>query len=135
MLAIVAGWLLLTALRERWSPELSWWRFDLLQIAFALLTVTALGAILASLPAGLLGTPDMHVAGNGSSAFELRWFADRVAGAMPVGSAISLPLWTYKTLILGWALWLSLALLRWLPWVWSVFVRQGLWRGRERVQA
>ncbi len=132
VLAVVAGWLLATALRERWKPELSWWRFDLLQIAFALLTVTALGAILASLPAGLLGTPDMHVVGNGSNAFELRWFADRVDGGIPIGSAISLPLWIYKTLILGWALWLSLALLRWLPWVWSVFVAQGLWRGRER---
>ncbi len=135
VLAVVAGWLLLTALRERWSPDLSWWRFDLLQIAFALLTVIALGSILASLPGGLLGTPDMHVAGNGSNAFELRWFTDRVAGVLPTGSAISLPLWTYKALILGWALWLSLALLRWLPWVWSVFARDGLWRGRERVQA
>lgn len=135
VLAIVAGWLLLTALRERWSPELSWWRFDLLQIAFALLTAVALGAILASLPAGLLGSPDMHVVGNNSTAFELRWFADRVDGALPTGRAVSLPLWIYKALILGWALWLSLALLRWLPWVWSVFAREGLWRGRERVQA
>lgn len=133
VLAIVVGWLLLTALRERWSPDLSWWRFDLLQIAFALLTAIALGSILASLPGGLLGTPDMHVVGNGSSAFDLRWFTDGVAGEMPTGRAISLPLWTYKALILGWALWLSLALLRWLPWVWSVFSRDGLWRGRERV--
>ena len=131
VLALVVGWLLLTALRERWSPDLSWRRFDLLQVAFALLSVLALGAILASLPGGLLGTPDMHVAGNGSSAFELRWFTDRVAGAMPSGRVISLPLWTYQALILAWALWLSLALLRWLPWVWSVFARQGLWRSRE----
>jgi hypothetical protein len=39
-------------------------------------------------------------------------------------------MWIYKTLILAWALWLSFALLRWLPWVWQCFSSQGLWRTR-----
>ena len=39
----------------------------------------------------------------------------------------SLPVWIYKVLILAWALWLSLALVRWLPWVWGRFAARGLW--------
>jgi len=45
-----------------------------------------------------------------------------------VASVFSAPLWIYKALILAWALWLSFALLRWLPWVWQSFSSQGYWR-------
>ena len=38
--------------------------------------VVALGAIVSSLPIGLLGTPDMHVTGHNSFGTELGWFAD-----------------------------------------------------------
>mgnify|MGYP001544630644 CR=1 FL=1 len=31
-------------------------------------------------------------------------------------------------LILAWALWLSFALVRWLPWVWKCFSSDGFWR-------
>jgi hypothetical protein len=47
---------------------------------------------------------------------------------LPTASAWSVPLWIYKALILAWALWLSFALLRWLPWVWRCFSSQGYWR-------
>jgi hypothetical protein len=40
-------------------------------------------------------------------------------------------MWVYKVLILAWALWLSFALLRWLPWVWRSFAGEGLWRSRK----
>lgn len=132
VLVLVAIWLLGAGARRRWQmADARWWQFDLVQIAFAALTVVALLAIVASVPGGLLGTPDMHTVGNGSYGNRLRWFADQSGSVLPGASVISLPLWMYKALILAWALWLSFALLRWLPWVWQCFVSQGLWRSRK----
>jgi hypothetical protein len=33
--------------------------------------------------------------------------------------------------MLAWALWLSFALLRWLPWGWRAFSASGIWRGAD----
>ncbi len=92
--------------------------------------MVALLSIVVSLPGGLLGTPDMHVTGNGSAGNSLAWFADRSESALPVAMAWSVPIWIYKVLILAWALWLSFALLRWLPWAWRSFVKEGFWHSK-----
>ena len=134
-LAWVAVWLIATGLRERWDGKALWWQFNLVQFAFAGLTIIALLTIVTNLPQGLLGVPDMNVMGNGSYGNSLSWFADQSSSALPTATAFSVPLWVYKALILGWALWLSFALLRWLPWVWRSFASQGYWRPRERVVA
>lgn len=131
VLAVVVVWLLATGARRNWKPDVPWWQFNLLQVIFAMVSVIALASIVVSLPGGLLGTPDMHIAGNGSAGNTLRWFADRSDTVLPAASVFSLPMWTYKVLLLAWALWLSFALLRWLPWVWECFVSQGLWRPRR----
>jgi hypothetical protein len=34
----------------------------------------------------------------------------------------------YRLAMLGWALWLALAVLRWLRWGWGAFSLGGLWR-------
>lgn len=132
-LLIVTGWLIATGWRERQSvaqwPRL---RFNLLQTALALLGAIALLVLVASVPAGLLGSPDMQIAGNGSSASQLRWFTDRTSGPLPQAAAWSVPLWVYKLAILTWALWLAFALIGWLRWVWRTLTRDGLWRGRVR---
>jgi len=131
VLGVVVAWLLICgARREVATPEV-WWRFNLLQVFIAAVTVIALTAIVTSLPAGLLGTPDMHVMGNDSWGNSLKWFADSSEGALPTAVAWSVPLWFYKVLILAWALWLSFALLRWLPWVWQCFSSDGYWRSRK----
>jgi len=44
---------------------------------------------------------------------------------------ISVSLWWYKLAMLAWALWLSFALLRWLPWAWNAFRADGWWRSPE----
>ncbi len=131
----VVLWLLACGARERWNAESSWWQFNLIQLGIAGLTVIALVMIVGNLPGGLLGVPDMSVTGHGSSGNALRWFADQSASALPVAAAWSVPLWVYKVLILAWSLWLSFALLRWLPWVWRCFASQGYWRPRERQAA
>ncbi len=131
-LGIVAAWLLACGVREKWRPDVDWWRFNLIQVVIGGLTVVALLMIVATLPSGLLGTPDMHVAGHKSMNHVLGWFADRSESAVPAASVVTLPLWIYKALILAWALWLSFALLRWLPWVWQCFSREGYWRSRQQ---
>ncbi len=131
VLAVVVAWLLAAGAREQWRVHIASWRYNTTQVVFATLTVAALLAIVISLPVGLLGTPDMHVTGNGSGGNSLAWFADRSDSVLPAATAWSLPLWIYKVLILAWALWLSFALLRWLPWMWRSFVKEGFWHSRK----
>ena len=131
VLGIVVAWLLAAGGRDRWRARIPWWQYNATQVLFALFTVVALLSIVGSLPGGLLGTPDMHVTGNGSAGNSLVWFADRSASALPVATAWTAPIWIYKVLILAWALWLSFALLRWLPWVWRAFAKEGFWHSRK----
>ena len=131
VLGVVVAWLLACGVRERWQTDVSWWRFNAIQLGIGGLSVIALLSIVTALPQGLLGTPDMHVAGHNSYGDVLSWFADRSASVLPVASVFTVPLWIYKVLILAWALWLSFALLRWLPWVWQCFSSQGYWRSRN----
>jgi hypothetical protein len=132
--ALVALWLLSSGARHRWRLTQASRHFNLLQIGFALLSIAALMAIVSSLPVGLLGTPDMHIAGYQWFDNPLQWFADRSDGLLPQASVFTAPLWLYKALILLWALWLSFALLRWLPWAWQAFVQEGLWRPRPKAR-
>jgi hypothetical protein len=127
--AVVVAWLILLGLRAR--AAVASWRaglFDLMQVGLALLTALALGVLVAAVPGGLLGQPDMHVAGMGSSALQLHWFADRTTDALPRAGVLSLPLWTYKLAMLAWALWLANALIGWLRWGFDAWSRGGYWR-------
>lgn len=126
-LAVVALWLVGFGAREAWGAGLSRFFYNVSQVGLGLLTLFAFAAILVGIPAGLLGNPDMHVTGYHSSGHRLTWFADQSATTTPSAAVWSLPMWTYKALILAWALWLSFALVRWLPWVWGRFAARGLW--------
>ncbi len=131
-LGVVVVWLLAHGTRKSWGAKLTPRVHNLSQVALAVLTLAAFSAILVGIPSGLLGNPDMHVTGFGAGRHQLRWFADQTNAAIPEASVWSLPLWTYKALILAWALWLSFfGLVRWLPWVWQCFVGQGLWHRTE----
>ena len=129
-LAVVAAWLLVNGASKTRRAQLSRWPYNLSQIGLAILSVAALGAIVTTLPNGLLGTPNMHVTGYESHGNSLSWFADQTDSAIPIASVWSFPLWTYKALILAWSLWLSLSILRWLPWVWDCFSGNGLWHAK-----
>ena len=128
--AVVAAWLLAHGTRKSWGADLERTLYNALQIGFGLLTLIAFAAILVGIQSGLLGSPDMSVTGFESSGKQLSWFADKTEGAMPQAAVYSLPMWAYKALILAWALWLSFALMRWLPWVWRCFADGGLWRAK-----
>ncbi|MDH3646732.1 MAG: hypothetical protein OER80_08160 [Gammaproteobacteria bacterium] len=119
--AVVAVMLLAHSWREQNVIE-NRWRFDLVQLALAALIVAAAIALVTAIPLGLLGTPDMHIAGSRN------WFIDQSEGPFPATGVVSLPLWVYKALILVWALWLAFALMRWLPWIWRAFSNGGYWK-------
>ena len=55
--------------------------FGALQVALLFVTLVAAGALVFAIQQGLLGTPEMRIAGNGSSSHALRWYLDRSAGA------------------------------------------------------
>jgi hypothetical protein len=127
---IVAAWLIVLGLRERSARVVTLDRvpFNSVQVLLAVLTVIALLCLVASVPQGLLGQPDMRVAGSGSTAWTLHWFADQSGGALPRAGALTLPLWAYKAAMLAWALWLANALIGWLRWGFRAWMRGGYWK-------
>ena len=130
--ALVVLWLILLGLRARGvsSTRVSGRGFNLLQLGLAALTALALLVLVAAVPKGLLGLPDMHVAGNDSSAWNLHWFADQSSGLLPGGGVFSVSLWVYKIAMLAWALWLANALIGWLRWGFEAWTQGGYWRPR-----
>jgi hypothetical protein len=131
---LVVFWLIVLGLRARHEATLaplSPAKFNVLQAALAALTVLALITLVSAVPKGLLGVPDMHVAGNDSTAWQLRWFADQAASALPRAGAISVSLWVYKLAMLAWAIWLANALIGWLRWGFDAWTKGGYWRKRE----
>lgn len=125
--ALVALWLNLLGWRGK-NPRENAREFDALQVFLGGLTLLALACLFASIKRGLLGLPDMQVGGNASTAYELRWYADRIGWTMPRPWVISLPLMVYRLAMLAWALWLAHALLDWLKWGWTCFSTGGVWK-------
>lgn len=125
----VIGWLVLLGLRRDHSDKLNTpLRFNLAQLGLVCLSVIALLTILSAIQQGLLGLPEMQIAGNNSTAWNLRWYQDRSLGPVAEAWTVSVPMYVYRVLMLLWALWLASALLRWLNWGWESFNRDGLWQ-------
>ncbi|NJK91042.1 MAG: hypothetical protein HC904_03930 [Blastochloris sp.] len=127
-LAIVA-WLFLLAWRGRESfQKLPAWAYNLLQIVVILFTLASLGIFVSVAAAGLLGRPEMFILGNGSSSALLQWYQARAGEMLPQPALISVSIWWYRLLMLAWALWLAMSLLRWLKWGWTQFSTGSMFR-------
>ena len=100
---------------------------NLLQIALFGWGLAALGCLYGAIHSNLLGDLDMQVQGAGSTQWQLQWIIDRTTGKLPDAGMVSLPLWLWRALMLGWALWLAAALLRWLPWAWQALTSGRAW--------
>jgi hypothetical protein len=128
----VAAWLFAMSWREQWrgAYDLKRWQFNMLQCALAALTLFAVTSLVFSgVRYGLLASPDMGVTGPGSSGNTFGWFVDRAASTLPHPVVYSLPLWVYRTIMFVWALWIALALARWLRFAWRAWSAGGTWRG------
>jgi hypothetical protein len=129
---VVAAWLPALGLRRERIPPDRWWPFNGAQVGLVILTVAALWGLYAAVEQGLLGIPDMQIAGNHSTRQLLLWTQDRIASALPRPWVLVMPLWVYRVLMLLWSLWLALSLLKWLQWGWRCFSTGGLWRKAAR---
>jgi len=125
-------WLLLIDTRGKLKRKLRWWQFDLYQVFIMWITAAAIFCFVVAVPYGLLASPNMHIEGNASSGHVLRWFSDSTTGPMPGARVLSLPMFTYRIVMLVWALWLAGTLLGWLKWAFSCWSRGGRWKRRPR---
>lgn len=127
---LVVGWLLALGWRREQGAALRPLVFDLSQLGLALWTLASLVALFLAVKRGLLGLPEMQIAGNGSTFELLRWYQDRSASQLPRASVLSVPLGVYRLAMLAWALWLAQALVGWLRWAWECVASGGLWKRR-----
>jgi hypothetical protein len=128
--ALVVVWLLALGWRGRLSEverTRSGLGFDGLQILLAAATLAALGALALAIQMGLLGTPAMQIAGNGSEYGVLRWYQDRAGAVLPRPWVLSVSLWLYRGAMLAWSLWVAQALLGWLRWGFRQWSAGGTW--------
>lgn len=131
MALIIAGWLLILGVRSNAPPQSGWFVYNVTQLILAGWTAAALSGLYLAVEHGLLGIPDMQIAGNQSSNRILNWTLDRIDGMMPDVSMISLPEWVFHGLMLVWSLWLAFSLLGWIKWGWQCFSRGGAWKKAE----
>ncbi|MDX2454458.1 hypothetical protein [Desulfosarcina sp.] len=124
---LVVGWLLAMGTRCRKAPENAL-AFNGIQLLLVILTVAAMVGLYTAIERGLLGIPDMQIAGNQSTRFQLNWTQDRIGGNMPTPWVVSLPQWIYHLLMLVWSLWLAFSLVSWLRWAWGCFSKTHLWK-------
>jgi len=135
---LVAAWVFALYGRGRITGLSDPRRFNLMQMALAVLTFVALLALFGAVSNGLLGNPEMQIAGNGSSHNLLKWYQDRIGSSIPQTWLISLPVLAYRILMLAWSMWMAFALIRWLKWGWGCFSAGRLWmpmRGATDKQA
>jgi hypothetical protein len=128
--ALVVIWLLALGWRGRLAESertRSPLAFDAFQVLLAGLTLAALVALVFAIQLGLLGTPAMQIAGNGSDYDTLRWYQDRAAAALPQPWLFSLSLWFYRLAMLAWSLWVAQALVGWLRWGFRQWSAGGYW--------
>jgi hypothetical protein len=136
VLLLVAAWLFAMRWRERTtaSQVLTPRRFNVQQVMLAVLTVVAVTSLVFSgVRYGLLATPDMGVTGPGSYGSTFSWFVDRTSAALPQPRIYSVPMWVYRTIMFAWALWIALALARWLRFAWRAWSTGGYWRAAQSV--
>jgi hypothetical protein len=128
---VVIAWLMVLGLRRE-RPVQDDGYFNIVQVGIAVLTLFSLIILFMAIEQGLLGSPDMQITGNQSTAFNLNWYQDRSPEILPVVAIASVPLTIYRMLMLLWSLWLAVSLLNWLKWGWQCFNSGSLWRQIEK---
>lgn len=129
--AVVGGWFLILAARQRWTLD-GRWKFNLSQILLVIWTLVAAVVIFDTVETGLLGHPDMLIEGNGSVTSSLKWYQDRITGVTGQAWVFSVPVLFYRIIMLLWALWFAASMLKWVKWAFECFGTNGYWRRREK---
>ena len=131
----VVGWLFFVAWRgsDVFQRQRNW-TYNTLQVVLIALTVSALGILISAVGEGLLGRPEMFVTGNDSTPTALHWFKDRSDNLLPSCACVSISIWWYRLFMLVWALWLAMALIRWLQLGWKNFGAGGYFRRKPKAK-
>ncbi len=129
---LLAAWFVVIWWRSRHTLEsMSDAAYQSVQIALTFAGLLALGILVASIPAALLGQPEMQVTGYGSNESTYRWYADHSGETLPTAWVVSLPTWVYRVAMWAWSLWLAFALVRWVRMAWRSMVVPGYWNRPE----
>lgn len=135
MAAMVIGWFFVFCYRAKSAQNLSKaWIANLRQLCLAAYTIAFFVALFDIVHGGLLGQPEMQVAGNNSNYANLNWYLDRIGLEVQSVWVLSLPILVYRGLMLLWALWLAWSLIGWLKWAWSAFSQGGLWQRKAVIE-
>jgi hypothetical protein len=129
---LIAFWIFMLYGRRQMSGLDNALRFNALQILLVVLTVIAVSALFGAVSNGLLGNPDMQIAGNGSSRWHLSWYQDRIDSTIPQAWIVSVPVLAYRVLMLAWSMWMAFALISWLKWGWECFSKEKLWIPKKK---
>lgn len=135
---LIVAWLFWVSLRGSYSKR--FWKlpsgvFNINQLVIVVGLIPVVVILLMVLHKGLLGSPEMRILGEGSSAGNLRWFEALGEGTMlPVPWVVSVSIWFYRGLMLLWAVWLSFAVLRWARWAFEQLGEGGFWKKMMKVQ-
>lgn len=124
---VVVSWLLALGLRQKQQSNNAR-SFNLIQVFLILMTLSSLAILFIAVEQGLLGSPDMQIVGNQSTAEHLKWYQDRSNALLPTATVVSVPLLSYRIMMLIWSLWLAISLLDWLQWGWQCFSANGVWK-------
>jgi len=125
---MVVGWFVLLGLRGKGVYPRHPFLFDVGQVVLVVWTAAAFAGLYAAIQHGLLGIPDMQIAGNGSSGLILHWTQDRTGDILPQPWVISVPMFVFRFLMLLWSLWLAHSLVSWTRWAWQSFSKECIWK-------
>jgi len=125
---LAVAWLVALGVRREHFPRYGWFWYNAMQVALVAMALLGLSGLYDAVHQGLLGHPEMQIRGNGSSWQQLIWNQDRVADLLPQPTALTVPLYVYRLVMLAWSLWLAASLLSWLRWGWDSFAQGGLFR-------
>lgn len=132
---LIAVWIFALYARCQMKTSRKVSTFNMIQIMLVVLTVLSVIALFNAVSNGLLGNPDMQIAGNGSTRSQLNWYQDRLESALPQAWIISLPVLVYRILMLAWSMWMAFALINWLKWGWGCFSKDRLWMAMRKPAA
>lgn len=130
---IVVLFVFLLDIKQRHHERISTSNWNGAQLGLMILGVLSAAILLSGVYAGLLGLPNMMVVGNGSSAQSLNWYEDKAQMALDVSSGLSAgavlaPVWLWRAIMLGWALWMASAIAKRVPPLWAAMTLGGFWR-------
>ncbi|HUU41857.1 MAG TPA: hypothetical protein VMW42_13050, partial [Desulfatiglandales bacterium] len=122
----VVGWLIALDFRKK-AEKLGKNAFNLTQIGIGFLTLLAMGSLVFAISHGLIGHPDMNIAGNGSNSAILKWYQDVSDNTLPQAWVFSIPMFAYRVAMLAWALWISFSIIKVLKWGWKRYTDPTIW--------